>query len=146
MLNKKSDQHAISVLSKCLWSSLAIPLLIHLVFWGAYTYNPGYHVFWIGPIGTTLPYVVMTAVTMLVIRQRAEKNQSPTPPIIAFVVSWVAMMSLTIWILLLEHGPEQSSTMSLAIVSTPPTYFVLFVAAWLIGYLGGQIITTQRGA
>jgi hypothetical protein len=86
----------------------------------------------------------MTAVTMLVIRQRAEQNQSPVPPIIAFVVSWVAMMSFTIWILLLEHGPEQSSTMSLAIVLTPPIYFVLLVVAWPVGYLGGQIVTTQR--
>ncbi len=41
MLSKKADQHAISVLSKCLWWSLAMPLLIHSILLGRIYLQPG---------------------------------------------------------------------------------------------------------
>ena len=82
-----------------------------------------HYVFWIGPVGTTLPYVLLTLVASLGLARRS----SVKPIAWGFIAACTAMTVATLLITSMPRHPElmRSSTIAIAMVLTPAEYLVV---------------------
>lgn len=127
-----------TITPRTLWLLLSILLVIvlNLGATGSHVYNPGNRVYWIDPITTTLPYIGLLVFTLRSISQNEKNKQSTLLPIAGYIGAWLSMVIFTLWLIFLEPGPSNSSTMGIAILFTP----LFFLAAALPGYIVGLII------
>jgi hypothetical protein len=77
------------------------------------------YVFWIDPVGTTLPYLLLGAVALLQLGR--PKGTVAMAPLGGFIAGWSVMIAFTLFISSTPKHPElmRSSTIGIAIVLTP---------------------------
>ncbi len=111
---------------------IAIPVLVHALYRGAYKVNPTDHeTFWIGPISTTIPYVFLT---LLFLAHCFDlKSKSRRSAYCGAIVAWVAMMAFTVFILVSHTPGRMTSTMGLAMAFTPVCYIPFLIVPYVVG-------------
>jgi hypothetical protein len=116
---------------------LFIAFMVNIFTEGAYISQSGKDksTYWIGAIGTTIPFLVLLFITTLDILSGRKHNQSQWLPFIGYLFSWLSMMSLTLWIVNLEPFSGISSTMGIAVFFTPIVYVFLFPIPYMSGRL-----------
>jgi len=124
------------------WFALlvGVPALTNWLYCGSYVVDPTNHrTFWIGPIGTTLPFVVLALVFAVHHEWESRRSKAFIPHSARWGAgaAWLAMMGLTLSLITHPHGPETSSTMAIAVLLTPILYFLLLLIAYPIGALLG---------
>ena len=91
--------------------------------------------YWIGAVGTTIPFLVLAFVTALDILNGWKRNQNLWLSFSGFFCGWLSMMSFTLWIINLEQFSGISSTMGIAVLFTPVVYLLLFPVPYCLGRL-----------
>lgn len=116
---------------------LFIAFMVNIFKEGAYVSqsDKDRNTYWIGAIGTTVPFLILSVVATLDILSGWKRNQSQWLPFAGFLCGWLAMMLLTLWIVNLDPFSGISSTMGIAILMTPFIYLVLFPIPYLSGRL-----------
>jgi hypothetical protein len=124
-----------------LWFStvflVAIPVLVHVLFEGAYVVNPdtSHRTFWIGPVSTTTPYLFL-AILFLAHCGRL-KSKSRRSAYCGAVMAWLGMMGFTIFLVFQTPGPQHSSTMGIAVALTPFCYVPFLFVPYFVGTVVG---------
>ena len=117
--------------------SVLISFLLHQIFAGSRTRTTGDDTFtyWIGPISTTIPFVIWALFT-LGLGFLARNNAGHIRAALAgYLTGWLAMTAFVFWIILLPKGPETSSTMGIALMFTPFFIAPIFPVFFLPGYI-----------
>ena len=128
-------------------TSIIVAIIINTILKGAYvsrTYNNN-STYWIGPVSTTLPYVVLAILTAFELCFKWRQYKSILAPLVGLTFGWAAMTTFTIWISSLETGPESSSTMGIAIGLTPIIYMLIFPIPYLVGRKVGSKLLRKNG-
>ncbi len=129
---------------------VGVPALINALYTGSYLVNPDGDVrtFWIGPISTTLPFAFL-ALIFLAHCERYKRNRSalaistfPRSAYLGAAMAWLAMMAFTLFLHSQTPGPKTSSTMAIAVISTPFFYIPLLLPAYAFGAIVGRLWRT----
>ena len=126
-----------------LWFTMflvGVPVVVHALLTGSYVMDNGGdpRTFWIGPISTTVPFVLL-AVLFLAHYARTQRSESvPTAAFWGATVAWLAMIALTTFIVWLPPGPKTSSTMAIAVLSTPLLYIPILAVSYPVGAIAGR--------
>ncbi len=126
---------------------VGVPAVANTLHAGSYLVDP-YGTFWIGPIGTTLPFVFL-ALLFWAHCGRSERSKRvksgavfPCSATMGAGAAWLAMQGFTQFLLSHPAGPQVSSTQAIAVVLTPLCYLPLLV----VGYITGILTNRVRGA
>ena len=122
--------------------SVIIPFFVHLLNQGPYN-DPWGGVFWIGSIGTTLPFAVLALITFLKLRS---SNVHHRVTLFALLAGWIPIMALTLWVISWERNPGTSSTIGLAIGFTPIIYFFIMIISYAVGRIVGHKFFVTKNA
>ena len=116
---------------------LFIAFMVNIFTEGAYISQSGQDksTYWIGAIGTTIPFLVLLFIATLDILSGWKHHQSQWLPFFGYLFGWLSMMSLTLWIVNLEPFCGISSTMGIAVFFTPIVYVFLFPIPYVSGRL-----------
>jgi hypothetical protein len=116
---------------------LFIAFMVNVFTEGAYISQSGKdkNTYWIGAIGTTIPFLILAFVTFLDILNGWKQNKNLWLAFSGFLCGWLSMMSFTFWIINLEQFSGISSTMGIAVFLTPIVYVFLFPFPYLLGRL-----------
>ncbi len=142
-MNKKQP----SIFAFALFPLVIIPAMVHLSLQGAYVLNPqGYQrTFWIGPISTTMPYVALSLLFLFHATSTLKrKDSSLFTPYLSASLSWLSMMSFTLFLTNQAPGPASSSTMVIAVILTPLFYIPFLIGSYAIGTILGLISRALR--
>ena len=113
---------------------IAIPVLVHALFKGAYQMdNRG--TFWIGPISTTVPYLFLTL--LFLAHCALLKTKSRESAYCGAIAAWLGMMAFTVFLFLQTPGPKHSSTMGIAVALTPFCYIPFLFLPYIVGAIVG---------
>ncbi|HPC65276.1 MAG TPA: hypothetical protein PK525_11725 [Anaerohalosphaeraceae bacterium] len=114
-----------------------IAFMVNIVKEGAYVSqtDKGKSTYWIGAIGTTIPFLILSTIAFLDILNGWKRNQSRWLPFSGFLCGWLSMMSFTLWVITLEPFSGISSTMGIAVLFTPIIYIFLFPIPYWAGRL-----------
>ena len=124
--------------------SVIIPFFVHLLNQGPYD-DPWGGVFWIGSIGTTLPFAVLALITRF---RLGSSNVRHGVTLLALLAGWIPIMALTLWVISWERNPGTSSTLALAIGFTPIIYFFImmisYAAGRIVGHVGHKVVVSKN--
>lgn len=109
---------------------ITIPTFVHALWMGAYKPND-LRTFWIGPISTTIPYVVLALLFLAHCFNLKSKSQRSA--YCGAIMAWLSMMAFTVFLIFQTPGPKLSSTMGIAALFTPFCYIPFLVLPYIIG-------------
>ena len=120
------------------------PAALHSTFEGSYVVNRQgtERVFWIGPISTTIPFVLLAIVFLVHCLTR--KAATHLPAYTGAVLALIAMTILTYYFISHPRGPDRASTMAIAVFFTPPLYVPIMVISYAIGSFIGVAYSYRR--
>lgn len=123
---------------------VGVPALIHFLNSGAYLQNTATNrrTFWVGPISTSIPFGLLAL--LFLAHSRAGQTNSRTSSfsrsaVFGTILAWLTMMAFTEFLINLTPGPQNSSTMGIAVMLTPFFYIPLLFVPYAIGAAAGQI-------
>ena len=125
---------------------VVIPIIVHSFFKGSYVIGPEYdrRSFWIDPVGTTLPYIILAVVFFIHSLKLKNKNVSSYA---GAIMAWFSMMGFTYYLINQasgSDGSELSSTLGIAIVLTPFFYIFVLAVSYTIGSMIGIKIEKRK--
>ena len=114
-----------------------VPLVANLIFRGSYVIpGPnGGRTFWIGPIGSTLPFIALAVI--FAVHAGACEEKSPYPAYVAGALGWLGLAGFTLYLVSQPAGPKSSSTMAVAVLFSPFFYLPYLVVPYVIGAMIG---------
>lgn len=123
---------------------VGVPAFIHTLFTGPYVMAPeGYRrVFWIGPVGTTIPFIFL-ALVFLVHCEMHKRTVSrsatlPRSPYCAATMAWLAMLAFTTFLICQPRG-RISSTIGIAVLFTPFCYIPFLLFPYALRAIAGRL-------
>lgn len=100
--------------------------------------------YWIGPLSTTIPFIFWAMVTWIVGSKRQGQRNHVLSTAGGYVTGWMAMTAFGFWIVSFPRGPQATSTMSIAVVTTPFLFLSFFPVAFVAGYFITHFFLPRR--
>lgn len=117
---------------------LFIPFVVNLVFRGSYVLpaaNGGRYI-WVGPIGSTLPFVALAVI--FAVHVCSSRSIPPFPAYLGGLMAWMGLAGYTVHVISQPSGPSSSSTMAVAVLISPFLYLPYLVVPYAIGAMIGS--------
>lgn len=114
---------------------VGVPEIVNAIYSGSYVIDPdgNRRTFWIGPISTTVPFVILAIVFF---SHRAVSRAAYW----GAGAAWLSMMGLTMFLISQAPGPQSSSTMAIAVLFTPICYLPVLVVPYALGTVVGRFV------
>jgi hypothetical protein len=133
---------SVSTLALIVAITIVVSLLQHLRFSGAYIRSTPIdeYTYFIGPVSTTIPFVIWALVTVSVALIRRGRPNHIAAMICGYLAGWIGMSAFTFWIISWPQTFGHSSTMAIADVLTAFMYAAIFPVLFPPGYLFATVL------